>query len=366
MKKIEMLYGSPDEVAEKLQETYVRMVNSTQKWAEVLQLDPLPETGLTPKDVVWIKNKTKLYRYVNPKGYKYRTPLLMIYALINKAYILDLVPGMSLIEYLVDQGFDVYLLDWGDFDWEDRNLNYSDFIYDYIARAVRKVCQISRVDELSILGYCMGGTMTSMYTSLFPRPTVKNLIYLAVPTDFTDAGVSSVWLESSVFDVDMVTDTFELIPKEFIDFGVKLLNPVNNFVSTYTRLWKNIDESVPIAAWKALDKWVNDNTNFPGRAYRQWIKYLYQQNLLVKDQFIMRGQVVKLSNIKSNMLLLVGEKDHIVAPHQSTPILDLISSKDKTYREYKVGHGGLVFGSRAKKEVFPDILQWLGERSELY
>ncbi|MGI6452008.1 MAG: class III poly(R)-hydroxyalkanoic acid synthase subunit PhaC [Syntrophomonadaceae bacterium] len=363
MKKIEVLTGSAEEVGKMLQSTQERMMRSTQRWVEVLNLDPLPETGMTPKDIVWRKNKTKLYRYVSPNGYKYKTPLLMLYALINKPYILDLVPGMSLVEHLVNEGFDVYLLDWGEFSWEDRNLSFSDLIHDYIARAVQKVCQFSESDELSILGYCMGGTMASMYAALFPQPAIKNLVYLAVPTDFGDAGVSSIWLAGTVFDVDKVTDTFELIPKEFIDFGVKLLNPVNNFVSTYTRLWKNIDEGLPIAAWKALDKWVNDNVNFPGRAYKQWIKDFYQENLLVKGEFVIKGRKVKLSNISANMLLLIGEHDHIVIPHQSKAILDHISSQDKTCYEFKVGHGGLVFGSLAKREVFPVICNWLGERS---
>lgn len=363
MKKSLHLSGSAEEVGEQLQKNVDKITETTHKWLEVLHFDPLPETGLTPKDIVWRKNKAKLYRYVTPDSYKHRTPLLILYALINKAYILDLLPGMSMIEHLVNEGFDVYLLDWGEFGWEDKDISFRQLIDDYISRAVRKVCQFSGVDELSIMGYCMGGTMTAMYASLYPEPRIKNIILLAVPIDFEDAGISSIWLESNVFDVDNVTDTFGLIPKDFIDFGVKILNPVNNYISTYTRLWKSIDEDLPIIAWKALDKWVNDNVSMPGRAYRQWIKYLYQQNLMVKEGFILGGRVVSLAKIECPLLVLTGETDHIVLPHQSTPILDYASSTDTTYLQYKVGHGGLVFGSRARNEVFPDVSEWLAERS---
>lgn len=358
-----ILKGSADAVGAKLQESYDRMLESSRKWAEILAFDPDPQTGLTPKDVVWRKNKARLYRYVNYKGIKYKTPLLMIYALINKPYILDLIPNMSLVEYLVDQGFDVYLLDWGEWEWEDRNICFGDLVDDYISRAVIKVCQISKVNEISLLGYCMGGTITTMYAALYPNPKIKNIIYLAAPIDFKDAGLSSVWLKVPDFDPDKVADTFQLVPKEFIDFGVKLLRPVNNFWGTYTRLWKSIDEGTPIAAWKALNKWVNDNSNFPGGAYRQWIRDLYQHNKLVKKEFYIKGRLVDMANIDASLLVMCGTSDHLVLPHQTKAILDYSSSKDKTYHEFPVGHGGLVFGSFAKRESYPVISGWLAERS---
>lgn len=362
MNKFRMMSGSADEVGAMLQENYDRMLDSSRKWAEILSFDPDPQTGLTPKEVVWRKNKARLYRYVN-HNIKHKTPLLMIYALINKPYILDLIPGMSLVEHLVDQGFDVYMLDWGDWEWEDRNICFGDLVDDYISRAVMKVCQISNVREISLLGYCMGGTITTMYAALYPSPVIKNIIYLAAPIDFENAGLSSAWLKEPEFDPDRVANTFQLVPKEFIDFGVKMLRPVTNFWGTYTRLWKTIDEGTPIAAWKALNKWVNDNSNFPGAAYRQWIKDLYQGNKLVKNEFYIKGRLVDMSDIKASLLVMSGENDHLVLAGQTKAILDHSSATDKTYREYPVGHGGLVFGSYAKRESYPVISGWLSERS---
>ena len=356
--------GNPDEIGAQLQESLDRMMDTSQEWMRMLSFDPEPQTGLTPKDVVWRKNKARLYRYVSPNAkHQYKTPILFIYALINKPYILDLIPGMSLIEHLVEAGFDVYLLDWGEFYWEDRNLGFGDLVFDYIHRAVKKVCFYSRCSEITLCGYCMGGTMTSMYTALFPGPRIKNLVLLSAPIDFTDAGLSSVWLQLPGFDADRVTDTFKLVPKNFIDMGVKMLRPVNNFWGTYTRLWRNIDEGTPVEAWKALDKWVNDNINFPGEAYRQWIKDLYQENKLVRDQFKLRGAPVHLSHIQSDMLVMAGEKDHLVLPEQARFILDCVSSEDKSYRVFPVGHGGLVFGNYARNNAYPVLSEWLAEHS---
>ncbi len=363
MNKPRFFAGTGDEVGEKLQESYDRMLDSTRKWVEILTFDPDPQTGMTPKDTVWRKNKSRLYRYVCPGGIRHRTPVLLIYALINKAYILDLTPGMSLVEHLVEEGFDVYMLEWGEFQWEDRNLSFADLVFDYIANAVRKVCQFSRCDKLSLVGYCMGGTMAAMYTSLRVFPQVKNMVYLASPFDFADAGVSSVWLQDQNFDADQIVDTFELIPSFFIDYGVKMLNPVNNFWGTYTRLWRMIDEGLSVQSWKVLNKWVNDNVNFPGEAYRQWIKDLYQENKLVSGNFQLRGQPVDLGKITASTLVLAGQFDHIVLPHQAQAVFDVISSSDKEYHEYPVGHGGLVFGKVAKCQVYPKVASWLEARS---
>src|SRR5437899_4622704 len=124
-------------------------------------------TGQTPKEVVWTKNKAKLYRYAPMAEKRFPVPILLIYALINRPYVMDLMPGNSLVEYLVNQGFDVYLLDWGTPGDEDKNLTFENYVLDYIPRAVRKVLRHSHAEELSLLGFCMGGTMTAMYAALF-------------------------------------------------------------------------------------------------------------------------------------------------------------------------------------------------------
>ncbi|NSW92928.1 MAG: alpha/beta fold hydrolase [Firmicutes bacterium] len=362
--KYTMRAKSPTEIGALLQEGQERWLQVTKRWLEILTLDPRPQTGCTPKDIIWRKNKSKLYHYHSSVGRKYRTPVLFIYALINRAYILDLTPGMSIVEYLVDDGFDVYMLEWGDFNWEDRNLSFADLVFDYIAQAVKRVTAEAESENLTIIGYCMGGTMATMYTALFEKPRVQNLIYIATPVDFTDAGISSIWLAAPAFNADRVADTFQLIPRDFIDMGTRMLNPVNNYLGTYTRLWKLLDEGLSVHSWKVLNKWMSDGINFPGEAYRQWIKEFYQENRLVKNQIVLRGRTVHLQRIKSNLLALVGQRDHIVLPHQTAAALEYLGSREKTYLEFPVGHGGLVFGKAAREQVFPTVAEWLRNRSE--
>lgn len=353
------------QIGEALAQTGQNWWAATARWLEVLAYDHKPSTGISPKEIIWRKNKSKLYHYQPTTDRKYRTPIMLIYALINKPYVLDLTPGSSLVEYLVNEGFDVYLLDWGEFEWEDRELTYSDFVIDYIAAAARRVARHAVSPDISIIGYCMGGTMSTLYAALFSKPVLKNLVYLAAPIDFTDAGSYDVWLRAPGYDPDRIADAMELIPKGFMDWGTRMLNPMGNYVGTYSRLWKTIEEKEDEHFWKVLNRWATDNINFPGAAYREWIRDFYQNNKLIKNQVILRGRRVQLQRIKANLLALVGTRDHIALPHQTAAALTYLGGNDKTYLEYPVGHGGLVLGSIAHDQVFPDITGWLGERSEL-
>jgi len=356
--------GSPVEIGEQLAQTSQDWMLATARWLEVLFYDHKPGTGLSPKELLWRKNKSKLYHYQANTERKYRTPILFIYALINKSYVLDLAPGNSIVEYMVKEGFDVYMLDWGEFEWEDRELSYADFVLDYIAPAAKRVARNANSPDITIVGYCMGGTMSTMYAALFDKPVLKNLVYLAAPIDFTNAGIYDVWLRAQGYDPDRISDAMELIPKGFIDWGTRMLNPMANYVGTYTRLWKAIEEDKSVYFWKVLNKWAKDNINFPGAAYRDWIRDFYQGNKLVKNQIVLRGKRVQLQRIKSNLLALVGQRDHIALPHQTEAALTYLGGHDKTYLEYPVGHGGLVFGEIARDQVFPEIAAWLAERSE--
>ena len=252
----------------------------------MLTTDPEPEVAPTPKEVVWTRNKTKLYRYISDQPKKHKIPLLMVYALINKPYVLDLTKGGSLIEYLVNQGYDVYLLDWGTPGLEDRHMKLDDFIMDYIPRAVKKVMKKSNVDEVSLLGYCMGGTMTSIFAALHPELPIRNLVFMTSPFDFENTGPYGEMLDEQFFDIDKVVDTLGVVPPEMIDMGNKLMKPMANIYGPYVSLVDRADNEKFISSFKLLQKWLNDGIPFPGEAYRQWIRDFYQKNKLIKGELV--------------------------------------------------------------------------------
>jgi polyhydroxyalkanoate synthase subunit PhaC len=108
---------------------------------------------------------------------------------------------------------------------------------------------------------------------------------------------------------------------------------------------------------------VADNPPFPSRAYREWITWMYKENRLVRGRMRLRGRRVDLGAIDQNLLVVTAGADHIAPPPGTAPIFDLVSSEDVTHFDRPGGHIGLMAGSRAREEIWPDLAGWLGERS---
>ncbi len=323
------------------------------------------QTGQTPKEVIWTKNKARLYHYVPVCEKRFPLPLLLIYALINRSYVLDLMPGNSFVEYLVNQGFDVYLLDWGIPGEEDTKLSFEHYVLDYIARAVKKVLRHANTEQCSILGYCMGGTMSAMYATLFPDSPLRNLILLTTPTDFTAelTGLYGIWINEKHFNPDLLVQTFANVPGELINTGNRMLKPVANYVGIYVTMLDRILHDRPMDTMLAMHKWVNDGVPFAGEAFRQWIRDFYQQNKLIKGEISLRGQRVDLSHISCSVLNIAGKRDHMCTPAQAEAIMRFISSQDKEFCVLDAGHVGLLTSASAKNNLWPKICTWLEARS---
>lgn len=324
------------------------------------------ETGQTPKEVIWTKNKARLYRYTAAAERRFPVPILLVYALINRPYVLDLLPGNSLVEYLVGQGFDVYLLDWGTPGDEDQDLAFEHYILDYLHRAVGKVLKTSQTREFTLLGYCMGGTISAMYAALFPDSSLRNLLLLTTPIDFTPAnmGLYGVWTSAKYFHPDLLVDAFGNIPAELVDLGNRLVKPVANFIGSYLTMWDYLLYDKPLETWLAVGKWVNDGIPFPGAAFRQWIRTFYQQNKLVKGEVVLRGKRVDLSQIVCSLFMVAGKKDHICSVPQSEALMQLASSRDKEFLVLDAGHVGLLTSAEARKQLWPRLHDWLEPRSQ--
>jgi polyhydroxyalkanoate synthase subunit PhaC len=321
----------------------------------------------TPKEVVWTLNKAKLYRYVPvvPAEQRHALPLLLVFALMNRPYILDLRPGHSFVEYMVKGGYDVFLLDWGVPGPEDKNLKFDDYVLDYMPRAIRKLKAVSGSDEFSLLGWCIGAILTSIYSALRPNDGLRNLILLTAPLDFSHPGsiTFAKWVDERYFDIDRLLARFGNMPGEMIDYGAKALKPVENYISNYLKLWDNLDDPRMVEAWHAMNTWVTDNPPLAGGAFRQLIVDLYRHNKLMRGELQIRGERVDLSRIRANLLTVIAEADHITPTCQSEPIMSKVSSKDKELFRIAGGHIGIMAGSGASKHTWPHINHWLASRS---
>jgi polyhydroxyalkanoate synthase subunit PhaC len=322
--------------------------------------------GLTPREMVWALNKARLYRYrpTLPPEARHPVPLLLVYALINKPFIFDLAPGRSFVEYMVDHGFDVYLLDWGAPGPEDQGITFDDYVTDYLSRAVRKLVRLTG-REISLLGYCLGATLATVYAAHYRDAPIRNLILLTAPLDFssTPEGSMAMWLAEERLEVDQMIEAFGNIPGELIRFWAKLIKPAENFVGAYVSVWKNLGDEEAVRGWQAINRWVEDVIPFAGGAFRQFVVDYVRGNELIQGHHEIGGRRVDLSNIRAALLNIIAQFDHLVAPSQSETIIHLVSSRDKKLRVVPSTHVGIMASARARYKLWPEVVEWLGPRS---
>lgn len=330
---------------------------------KILALGADVPTGVTPKDVVWTRNKATLYRYRSSAPKRHRTPILFVYALINKPYIFDLTPENSFFGHLLEQGYDVFLLDWGVAGPEDRDMTFDEYVGELIPKAVQRLRRASGEEDYTLFGYCMGGTMAVMHAALQPEG-LRNLIALTAPVDFREGGLMALWTDKKHFNPDALVGAFGNIPPDVIDTGNKFLKPVTNYVGSQVTMWDRLLSGKDMGNWLAMNKWVNDGTPFPGAAFSQWIRRFYQDNALIRGEMTIKGATVDLSRITAPLLSIAGESDHIVPPPMAEPLNAAVSSTDKEYLLVPAGHVGLLAGSGARKGLWPKVTEWLGSRSD--
>ena len=323
--------------------------------------------GLTPKDLVWSLNKTRLYRYrpVRPPAERHPVPVLLVYALINKPFVFDLIPGRSFIEFMVAQGFDMYLIDWGSPGPEDVDTTLDDYVTVYLRRAVRKLLRVAEAESFTLLGYCIGATLATTYAALYPDAPIRNLVLLTAPLDFSSReGAIAAWVGENALDVDKLVDTLGNIPGEMIKTWAKIIRPAENMVGVYITLLKLMDDADALWGWQAMHRWVEESIPFAGEAFRQFIRDYIRGNKLIRSELVIDGQPVDLKNIRAPFLNIIAAHDHIVPRASSETIMDEVSSTDKEVRIIQAPHVGIMISRSARYKLWPEIAEWLAPRSQ--
>jgi polyhydroxyalkanoate synthase subunit PhaC len=332
------------------------------EFANILLTQNDAKVGTTPKDVVWTHRKSTLYRYRSNQR-RHPIPVLLVFALINRPDIFDLRPGGSFVEYLLEQGYDVFLIDWGYPEEEDADMGLEHYVCDELHGAIREVLRASGQDELTLLGWCIGGTLCLLYAGLHEDNPVRNMALLTTPVD-TRGSLYESWVGRDSFDVDYVAEGYKAVPGPAIDWANKLMKPVTNYWTTYRRLWEQVLEGTSRRdAYQTMARWIADNPPFPARAYREWITWMYKENRLVRQRMRLRGERVDLKRIDQSLLVVTAGADHIAPPAGTHPLFELVGSSDVTPLDRPGGHIGLMAGSSARKEIWPEIAEWLEERS---
>lgn len=320
--------------------------------------------GVTPSRAVHHEDNVRLLQYEAKVEQRYQTPLLVVFALVNRPYILDLRAGKSVVSHFVDRGFDVYNLDWGVPTPGDRHLAIRDYVLGYLNNAVEHICKRTGSDKVSILGYCMGGSMSAMYAALRPQ-RVKNFISLAAPYDWSSKdSLLCLWTDEKYFNVDRMIEVHGNAPPLWLQTSFLLLKPVQNLMEKYINFYENMEDEKFLDDFFAMETWLNDNIPVAGETFREFVKYCFQQNQLIQGRLEIGGERVDLRRLTCPLLNLVAQHDHLVPPSQSTPLNDAVGSPDRKTIHFPAGHIGMAVGSKAHRDLWPGVCTWLEERSE--
>lgn len=327
-----------------------RLTNLLTLWAR-----PRPPVGSTPADVVWAENKWKLLRYrQRPEGLAHQTPILLVPSLINRHYVLDLMPGKSFAEYLVAQGFDVFCIDWGTPGDEDRYVTFDDIVDKALGRALKKTAETVPHQRTHVLGYCMGGTLAAIHAAVHPEH-VQSFVALAAPVTFADGSLLSNWTRTKGFDLDAIVEATGNVPWQLLQSAFHLLRPtlpLSKAVGLLDRAWN--DEFLD--GFLALETWGNDNVSLPGEFYRTYIRDLYQRDLLIAGRFALAGRRVELQNLVAPTLAVTFEHDNIVPGPSAGALVGACGASDKQHLHLPGGHVGAVVSKHAAKTLWPQLV----------
>src|SRR5574337_831109 len=220
----------------------------------------------TPNEAVLQVGKIRLLRYVSTSPRRHKVPILVVYALINRPYILDM-QSKSMIKTILDAGFDVFLLDWGLPGGEESTLTINDYLRRYLDKCVDTVREISQSEKVTLFGYCMGGTFSVIYTAQ-NQEKIKNLVTLAPPVDCSKD--TTVFGSISKFiDADLIVDTLGNIPPALQYQFFMMLKPFKHFLGKYYEVSRRISDDVYVKDFLRADKWLWHTAPLPGDLFRQ-------------------------------------------------------------------------------------------------
>lgn len=349
-------------------ETQQKLIDAVSRLGRIKDADV--EIGTTPKDRVLEIDKTVLYRYRPLVEKPAPVPILLTYALVGRYTMMDLQEDRSLVRNLLRAGLDVYVVDWGHPSRADRFAGLDDYVNDYVAACVDEMRRRHGVPAINLLGVCQGGVLGLCYTALNPS-RIRNLITTVTPVDFhadkvenrIDRGFMNVWARSlEPGDIDRLVDQLGIVPGEFVGYLFSLMTPGRSLTKYNLDLLDAAGDEAKLLNFLRMERWLADRPHQPGEVSRQWLKELYQENRLIRDQFVLDGRTVRLRDITCPVLNIYTETDHIIPPEMSKALQGRVGTEDFTEVVLKGGHIGIFVSARALGQLSATIVDWLARR----
>ncbi|HOT74347.1 MAG TPA: alpha/beta fold hydrolase [Candidatus Wallbacteria bacterium] len=296
--------------------------------------------GVTEREMVYRAGNMKIFKFKREGGDAANLPpMLFVPSLINRWYILDLTEETSFVNYF-NKFFTCYMIDWGYPGSESAHLPFSNFYHKYLNRAVNFICRDTGAEKVNMLGYCIGGTLSYIYSCLEPE-RVNKVILLASPINFENAGISSLYAKT--FPTEEFVNSMDYMPGPTISNFFNNIQPLGLLKKTQMFHQKYKDPKFK-KMYVAMERWISDDgVHFPARAYYEFLSQLYKENRLFKNQLTTTDETaVDPSRRQADCLILNATLDHIVPLHWTN-----LPPADGAKREvltFNTGHVGITVG----------------------
>ena len=353
---------APAEIAQRVERDVQRALQRGRNGLRYAAGTSRPKVGQTPKDVVWRRHKAELWRYRN-EDVRYKPPVVIVHSLVSRSYVLDLYPGNSAVAFLLREGFDVFLLDWGVADEADAGNTLESYADDGIPAAVAAACDVAGTEDVTLLGYCFGGVLSLLTCARHPELPVRNLVLMATPVDFTGMQAITGLVRDGRLEPGEIVEPTGNVPPEVVENAFRLLKPTAE-ISQYATLWENLWNDEYMEGYQAMGQWTRDHVPFPGAAFRQTVEQLVRRNALMDGSLVLGSERVDLRQIRCPVLNVMAERDHIVPAPAAEPVPRLVGSSEAEELRLAAGHVGLVAGRAAANVTLPGIAGWIADHSE--
>lgn len=294
--------------------------------------------GASEGSVVFRNEILELIQFAPTTDKVHRTPLLIFPPWINKFYILDLKPANSLIKWVVDQGFTLFVVSWKNPDARYANFGMDDYIVRGYLEAIKAVKEITGERQINAVGYCIAGTTLSLLLSLMAQTgdkSIRSATFFTTLTDFSDQG------EFTPFLTDDFVDGIAREASEKGYLSSRIMSRTFSFLRSNDLIWQPAIRSYmlgePPPAFDLLH-WNGDGTNLPGKMVVEYLRKLCQEDRFAKGAYPFGSVLLKPQDIKQPICAIACETDHIAAWRASYAGFQRFGSKDKTFILSQSGH----------------------------
>ena len=306
------------------------------------------KVGVTPRELVLrTDDGITLHRFDPGPDASPRTgePVLIVYSVINRSYILDLTEECSFVRHLLARGLDVYIVEWTRAVAGDHETTLDGFIDPGIRACVDAIRDRTGHDKVALFGHCIGGTFSVLYAAKHPH-RVARLLSLTAPFTAPRRGLVAALTARELLPLDSLVDGLGLMPAKLIRHTFLGVKPYFEILR-WKMFVENLGDDDAMARFAAIDTWANDNVDVPAEVFRSFIRQVFHDDAFLAGTVQLDGEPVDVARIDCPVLNIAGSSDWIVPPDSAKALGALVGGEYR-YEEIPGGHLSLLLDPRSR------------------